>query len=251
MTELKLRAILKGLVVSTLALALSSCSSGSNSTTSNSSSNLSSFSGSYVFSVTGTDPTDGDYSDLGRFVADGKGGIVQGVADYNLGSGIDSSVPLTGTYTVASGVASIHLTDGNKVFDNFSTTISTTGSSAISDFDASGSGTLYTQDTTGFSPVGAYSYTLKGEGQGTITGSGNLVTGTGFTFTGGTMSYMDGATLQNYSVVSGFLRPPQPNGRGQGAIVGNNLAYYVVGPKQILAIGLDEHSLLLITAAKA
>ena len=58
-------------------------------------------SGAYAFSASGADPADGDYFVAGSFTADGKGGL-SGIEDLNLGSGVDSSVPFTGTYQLDS-----------------------------------------------------------------------------------------------------------------------------------------------------
>ena len=251
MSEAKLSAILKCLAVSAIAVGLTSCSSGSgSSSTGPALPTLASVSGSYVFSVTGTDPTDGDYFALGSFVADGKGNITSGVADYNLGSGIDAHVPLTGTYTISGAIATILLTDGGSVHDTIYAPLNPSGSSTITSFDGTGSGTLYPQTVTTLNPVGTYSYTVKGEGQGTVTGSGTLTVGAGDTFSSGTLSYTDAQTTSTYSSVTGFLYPPVSGGRGQGSLVGNNLAYYVVSSSQVLAINLDQRALLLLTAQK-
>jgi hypothetical protein len=248
MIEISRSAILKCLGVSALALGLTSCSG--NSVTGPPPPTLASLTGNYVFSVTGTDPTDGDYFVLGSFVADGKGNITSAVADYNLGSGIDANVPLTGTYTVSGEVATIKLTDGGETQDSFVTSLVTSGTAAIQSFDGDGSGVLYAQTTSGFSPMGNFAYTVKGEGQGTVTGSGQLVVGAGGTFSSGTLSYMDAQTLATYPTITGFLYTPENGGRGQASLEGNNLAYYVVSPSQVLMIGLDERALLLITALK-
>ena len=102
-----------------------------------------------------------------------------GQPDYNLGSGIDADVPLTGTYVQSGTALTVKLTDGGTVDDSFTTTLATSGSSPIANFDSSGSGNLYPQTTSGFTPVGAYAYTVQGEQQGTLTGSGQLVVAAG------------------------------------------------------------------------
>ena len=55
--------------------------------------------GGYVFTAAGTDPADGDYFAAGSLQADGAGNAT-GIEDVNLGSGVDSAVPVTGTYLV-------------------------------------------------------------------------------------------------------------------------------------------------------
>jgi hypothetical protein len=234
---------------SALIVMLTACS-GSGSSTTAQGPGISNVSGSYVFQASGTNSTDGDYSVLGSFVADGKGNITSAVADYNLGSGIDQNVPLTGTYTVANGTTTINLTDGGSVKDSFTAAIVSTGSTSLINFDGSGSGTLYAQTTSGFTTPGTYSFSITGEGQGTITGSGQFVAGSTGTFTGGTYTYTDAQTPQNYSAVTGFLAAPLTSGRGVAALEGSNLAYYVVGPNQILMLGLNDQNLLYIPATK-
>jgi hypothetical protein len=91
---------------------------------------------------------------------------------------------------------------------------------------------------------------LTGEGQGTITGSGQFVAGASGAFTGGNLTFNDSQTSTSYSTVTGFLGAPLTSGRGQAALVGSNLAYYVVGPNQILMLGLNEQNLIYIPATK-
>ena len=114
----------------------------------------------------------------------------------------------------------------------------------------SGSGTLYKQTTSGFTTPGTYSFSITGEGQGTITGSGQFVAGLGGAFTGGNLTFTDSQTSTSYSAVTGFLGAPLLSGRGAGALEGSNLAYYVVGPNQILMLGLNDQNLLMIPATK-
>jgi hypothetical protein len=254
MTEAKRNAI-RSLVTSALALALTACggNGGSNTTTgTTATSSVSSLSGNFVFSAVGTDPADGDYGVLGSFVADGKGNITSGVADYNLGSGVDSSVPLTGTYTVSgTGAVVVSLTDGGSVKDTITTTVvPSSGSSPISSFDGTGTGTLYAQVTTGFSPTGTYNFTVGGEGNSTVSGSGTVVAGSGGTFTSGSLTYQDGVNVTNYTNPAGFVFTPNANGRGQASLIGDNLSYYVIGPKQVEFIGLDARALLILPATK-
>lgn len=211
----------------------------------------SALSGNFVFSVTGTDPADGDYSVLGSFQADGKGNITNGVADYNLGSGVDANVTLTGTYTVNSGAATITLLDSGVVKDTFTAVLVNTGSTPVQNFDGSGSGTLYSQVTAGFVTPGTYSFSLQGEGDGTISGSGQFVAGSAGAFAGGDLTFTDGQTATNYTSLAGYLAAPAAGtGRGFASLEGNNLAYYVVGPNQIQMMGLDARYLLTIPAQK-
>ena len=209
-----------------------------------------SLSGSYVFTATGTDSGDGDYSVVGSFVADGAGHITSGVADYNLGSGIDDNVSLTGSYTASGGTATVTLMDSGVVKDTFTAVLVNSGSTTLASFDGTGSGTLYPQVTSGYTTAGTYSFSIKGEGDGVISGSGQVVAAASGAFTSGNLTLTNGSASQTYSAVTGLLGPTGAGGRGFANIEGNNLAYYVVGPSQIQMMGIDARYLLTIPATK-
>jgi hypothetical protein len=250
MSDLRLGTILKCAGVSALAVALVACGNG---TSGNTTLPLttSALSGSYVFTAAGTDASDGDYSVAGSFVADGKGNITSAVADYNLGSGIDDNVALTGTYTVSGGTIAVTLMDGGSVKDTFTTApVSSAGTAGVSNFDGTGSGKLYAQVTSGYTTPGTYSFSLSGEGDGTVSGSGQFVAGATGAFTSGNMTLSYSQTSLSYPALAGVISPPSTSGRGYANIAGNNLAYYVIGPNQIQMIGLDERYLLTIPAQK-
>ncbi len=211
---------------------------------------VSALSGSYVFTASGTDPNDGDYSVVGSFTADGKGNITGGVADYNLGSGVDENVPLTGTYSVTAGTASVTLTDGGSVKDTFTTTLVNSGSGLVQNFDGTGNGTLYPQSASSFTAPGSYSFSLAGEGDGVISGSGTFTAGATGAFTAGSLTFTDAQTAESYPAISGYLGTPEAGGRGFANIEGNNLAYYVIGSNNIQMMGLDERILLTVPAQK-
>jgi hypothetical protein len=247
MTNNRQRLVVKCLGVSALAALMTACANQATVSSVPAVNNA----GSYVFTATGTSSVDGDYSVIGSFVADGSGNISSGVADYNLGSGIDSGVALSGTYTLVGNVATVTLTNSTKTFtDTFNTNLGN-GVSNVSNFDGTGSGTLYPQTTSGFTPAGTYAFTAKGEGDGTISGSGSFVANAGGTLVSGNTTFTTNATTLTTTTATGFLYAPQTGGRGQGALQGNNLAYYVIGPKQIVALNLDSGSLLLIPATKS
>ena len=206
--------------------------------------------GNYVFSASGTDGTDGDYFVVGSFVADGNGNITSGTVDYNLGSGVDKAVPITGKYTFLGNVATVNITSGDAGFSDIFNTNFGQATAPVTNFDGTGSGMLYQQVTTGFSPAGTYSYTVKGEEDGTVTGSGSFVANAGGTITSGSSTYTNGDATAT-ATATGFVYAPLANGRGVGSVQGIDLAYYVISPTQILAIGLDDRALLMIPATKA
>jgi hypothetical protein len=201
-----------------------------------------------VLSVTGTDSSDGDYYVAGSLAFDGKGGVT-GVADYNLGSGIDDNVPLTGTYTVSGTTASVTLVYGTGQQDTFSAALAKTGAQAVSSFDGTGTGTLTPATGSAFATSGSYTFALSGEGQGAVTSSGAF-TVAGNTVASGTQSYTDGGVSMDYASLSGILEPVQANGRGVAAIGGYTFGYYPVSTSSIVLAGTDDRVLLYGTATK-
>ena len=178
------------------------------------------------------------------------GHITSGVADYNLGSGIDDNVALTGSYTASGGTATVTLMDSGVVKDTFTAVLVNSGSTTLASFDGTGSGTLYPQVTSGYTTAGTYSFSIKGEGDGVISGSGQVVAAASGAFTSGNLTFTNGSASQTYSTVTGLLGPTGAGGRGFANIEGNNLAYYVVGPSQIQMMGIDARYLLTIPATK-
>ncbi len=262
-TAIRKRTMSSGKVASFLAFVAATCLTGSLTACGNNSTSTTptsttltanALSGRYTFLVTGTNATDGDYSVAGSFTADGKGGISSGVADYSLGSGIDSNVPLTGTYTVSGGVATILLTDSAGLQDSYTTTLFASGgsqvSSVIAKTDGTGTGTLYSPAIGTFTPAGSYTYALKGEGQGVVAVNGSFVAATSGTFSSGSETFTDGKTTISSTATGGFLYPAQANGRGQAAIGGNSFSYYPTSANQVVLIGLDDSALLYGTASK-
>lgn len=205
--------------------------------------------GSYVFTATGSDPSDGDYFIAGSFQADGAGKITNGVEDLNLGSGVDTGVAFTGAYTVDSaGNATITLSDGSGIPTFFNVALAGGSSFTITNFDGTGSGTLQAQSVSGFSPNGNFTFTLSGEGQGTVAASGAF-TNAGV-ITAGTEKYTDGTLSLNIAALSGFLGPAFEGGRGVATIGSNEFSYYVVSQNQIILAGLEEATLLHGTASR-
>jgi hypothetical protein len=206
--------------------------------------------GSYVFSATGTDLSDGDYFIAGSFQADGKGNISNGLEDLNLGSGVDSAAPFNGTYVVDSGGnAIVNISDESGVATFFNVALAKSGSSQITSFNGTGSGTLEPQNTSGFSNVGMFTFSLTGEGEGQITGSGSFTTGGGGALSG-TENFADGVLMTNNTAIGGVLEMPFDGGRGLATIGSNQFSYYVVSPNEIILAGLDEASLIHGTAQK-
>lgn len=240
------------LFASALAATLVACSSSSSSSTPTTTV-ASALSGTFVFTANGTDPNDGLYDVAGVLTFDGKGNVTSGVADYNLGSGIDMNVPLTGTYTVAgTTTAIVTLTDGQGTEDAFTVNVSSSSSSAsaITGFDGTGTGTLTPQTASStFATSGTYTYSLSGLGENTLASTGGFTVASG-TITAGTQDITDGVVVTDYAKITGILEPVQSNGRGQASFNGYNFSYYPVTANQIVLVGLDDRSLLYGSAQK-
>jgi hypothetical protein len=207
-------------------------------------------SGTFVFSATGTDPSDGDYFVAGSITADGSGGIT-GVEDLNLGSGIDSDVTFKGTYQVdPGGNVTVNLAD-TATNGSFFTFPLPSGSSPVKiSYNSTGSGTLQPQSVTGFSNAGTFNFTLTGEGEGTVTGSGSFTTNAAGGITAGSEQYQDGTYSRSTAALTGELSPAFSGGRGTAVIGSNLFSYYVVSQKQIILAGLEDLTLIDGSATK-
>ena len=240
--------------IATLALAglLAACGSDKSNTASgsNATPSVAQLNGTFVFSANGSDPADGSYFVAGSFTADGKGGLT-GIEDLNLGSGVDSSVPFTGTYQVDSaGTVAVTVSDGTGVPTFFTFPVpSGSGATKVS-YDGTGTGTVQAQSTSGFSNVGTFAFTLNGQGEGTVTGSGSFTTNAAGSFTAGTENFSDGPFARNTSALTGTLSPVFNGGRGT-AVIGTELfSYYAVSQNQIVLAGLEDTTLIYGTATK-
>lgn len=207
------------------------------------------FSGTFAFSASGTDPSDGDYFVAGSITANGKGSVT-GIEDLNLGSGVDSTVPFTGTYTVdSSSNVIVTLSDGSGTPTILMFTAPSGSGSTKLTYNGSASGTLQAQ-TSGFANAGTYAFTLSGEGEAAVTASGTFTLGGGGVIASGTEKYQDGTYIRNTQSLSGIVSPPFSSGRGTAVIGSNVFSYYAVSPTQIILAGLDNDALLFGTASK-
>src|SRR5215470_9578490 len=132
----RVRALYLGLVLCATLFSMACGGSSSKSTTATAAAaQPGALKGSFVFTATGSDPTDGDYFIAGSFQSDGAGHITSGIEDVNLGSGVASEIPFTGTYTAdAAGNISATLSDGSGI-PTFFNEVSSGGSFQIKSFD--------------------------------------------------------------------------------------------------------------------
>jgi hypothetical protein len=232
---------------------LAACGGGSNSSnqpgTVTATPRLAQFGGAFAFSANGTDPADGDYFVAGSLTADGNGKVT-GIEDLNLGSGIDSSVPFTGTYTIdSSSNVMVTLSDGPATPTIFTFPLPSGSTSVKVSYNGTGTGTLQAQ-TSGFTNSGTYAFTLSGEGTGTVTASGTFTLGGAGVIASGSEQFQDGTFTRNTSSLTGIVSPTFTGGRGTAAIGANLFSYYAVSPNQIILAGLDDSTLLFGTATK-
>ena len=208
-------------------------------------------SGTFVFSASGTDPADGDFFVAGSLTSDGKGNVT-GVEDLNLGSGVDSGVAFTGTYTVDGGKnVTLTLSDGTGTPTFLIFPLPSGSASAKLNYDGTGTGALQAQSAGSFNNVGTFNFTLNGEGEGTVTSSGSFTTAdSSGTIAAGTQNYQDGSYTRNTAILSGLLSPSFDGGRGTVVIGPNMFSYYVVSQNQIVLAGLEDSTLLYGTATK-
>ena len=235
---------LKLLPLAASALLLSSCGDSKNKQTETTFTNAS-LQGNFVFSVSGTDQIDGDFSAAGSFQADGAGKITSGMEDVNFASGVDPGVAISGVYRIDSdGHGTVTLNDASGPIDFFEIQLAKNGSAKILNFDSTGAGgTLEKQDTSSFSQAGSYSFTLSGEEEDTITASGSFSSDASGNISGGNGSFNQGSSSSNLTL-SGMMGPAFENGRGQLLLGGNKFSYYVVSGSRLILTGLEDSILL-------
>ena len=236
---------LKLLLLSGSALLLSSCGDSPKKSPSATSFTNASLKGNFVFSVSGTDQIDGDFSAAGSFQADGAGKITSGIEDVNFASGVDPGVAVSGAYRIDSdGHGTITLSDASDPIDFLEIQLASDGSAKILNFDSTGAGgALEKQVSSPFSQAGSYSFTLSGEEDDTISASGSFSTDANGNINGGNESFNEGSSSSNIAL-GGMMSPAFDNGRGQLLLGGNKFSYYVVSPNRIILAGLEDSILL-------
>ena len=227
------------------ALLLSSCGDSPKNSPSSSAFTNASFKGGFVFSVSGTDQIDGDFSAAGSFQADGAGKITDGIEDVNFASGVDPGVAINGVYRIDSdGHGTITLNDSSGPIDFLEIQLAKDGSAKILNFDSTGaSGTLEKQETSAFTRAGAYSFTLSGEEDDTISASGSFSSDANGNITAGDGNFNQGSSSDKIAP-GGMMSPIFDGGRGQLLLGGNKFSYYVVSSNRVILAGLEDSVLL-------
>lgn len=185
--------------------------------------------GTYVFSISGTDITNGNpYTIAGTFTANGAGGngkgtITGGTLDINDPSEFSSpaigvSISNSSTYTVSvdgRGQATIGTNIGNG-FPNlvFDFVLSSSSHGLITEFDgfATGSGTIDAQ-ASGVTPTGSYAFSFSGatETGTSFAAAGNFTLGSGGTISSGEADFNNGAvTISAAQALTGTVTVASP-----------------------------------------
>lgn len=227
------------------ALLLSSCGDSPKNSPSSTTFTNASFKGNFVFSVSGTDQIDGDFSAAGSIQADGAGKITSGIEDVNFASGVDAGVVISGIYRIDSdGRGTVTLNDPSGPIDFFDIQLAKDGSAKITNFDSTGAGgTLDKQETSAFAQAGAYSFTLSGEEDDTISASGSFSADGNGNIASGMSNFNQGSSSSTLAL-NGMMTPTFDNGRGELLLGGNKFSYYVVSSNRLILAGLEDSILL-------
>lgn len=229
------------------------------------SANDSELNGQYAFLFNGFDDATGSQLAIaGSFTADGSGNITGGIEDENGPNGAALSLPLTGTYNIASnntGAFTINTAGGSKTYAVALNSISngvaqkarfiefddTTGSSG-----QRGSGLLRLQDASAFSLTsitGPYAFGFSGQDssgkRATIVGA--FTTDGGGKIIGGVADENVAGTATNPLLTGAYTTPTMSDGRA--SIILNpsntsslNLSAYVVSASELLVMRTDTFS---------
>jgi hypothetical protein len=177
--------------------------------------------GTYVFSVSGVDGSDGPYAIAGTLTADGSGGngkgnISAGTIDINDPSGLTApaagvSINSGGFYSISvdgRGQITIGLSSNISGFPNltFDFVLQDTNHGLVTEFDTfgTGSGTIDLQ-AAGVTPTGSYAFSLSG-----ASGTTAWATAGNFTLTGSALAGLDdlnegGVSILPSQALSGSL----------------------------------------------
>ena len=161
----------------------------------------SNFNGTYVFSITGTELTNGTpYAMVGSLTANGNGGL-SGVVDINdtaFATAYSPAIPPLANGTISNGSYNVSVdgrgqakfTTANPLFSSITLdfVLSSNSQGLVTEFDgiATGSGTLDAQ-TSGTTPSGTYAFSFSGadfSSGGEYATVGNFTVGAGGAITG-------------------------------------------------------------------
>jgi hypothetical protein len=195
----------------------------------------------------------------GRFHADGRGNITDGLEDMNLGSGVSQSVAFTGAYAIGADHRGRFTMTTAKGTSTYLMTVEPPGTKGkFMKFDAlpenspiSGTGYFEMQDKAAFSLssiAGPYAIGISSLAYGPLAALGRFTVGTTGEFSDGRMDTNGPAN----PIVTGSLGTPSSStGRGIATLTLTpappfgatfNFAYYVISAQKILLIQMDDRT---------
>jgi uncharacterized protein YjdB len=223
---------------------------------------LPALSGSYVFAFT-SDNASGPEFLAGSFTADGAGNLT-GVEDANTASGVQTDVPLNGSYFVYPDGRGQLTFDQNAIHTlsagiTFRFVLASGGTKGLAiQFDGQGSAAgIFEQQDTSASLTGNYVFRVNGSdtvfdplgqvGVFTADNAGNI--------TAGMEDQSDnGVVPANPTTLTGGTYVLGPNGRGtltlNSAAGSSSFVFYVVSANRIELLGIDSSPLLAGAAEK-
>lgn len=217
-------------------------------------------SGPYAFQFIGYD-SGGLVVAGGTFNADGSGTITTGNEDINRSSGVNTSVDLTGTYTVGADKRGVlTLTSGTLGSATYRFALKTSGDGYLIEFDDAtgagtrGSGVFRKQDATAFNLAqfsGSFAFGFQGELNGSRAGAvGRLTSSTTGVLSGGVMDVSVPDTSFGNLTTTGNLFAIDTNGRGTATLNVAGLTipgtfdftFYVVSATEAFFVQVDVRS---------
>jgi hypothetical protein len=210
----------------------------------------SSLKGAYVFSFAGFN-SNGRFSVVGGFQADGNGNLTNGLEDLNGSGGVFTNVPFAGAYAVGpDGRGSATITSSQRT-TNFHFVLVAVGQAQIVEFDPAenGNGTVVQQDTSVLSLTtlaGNWAFFLSGAGPNaeTVADAGRFSLDSAGNITLGVEDYNDGGTVNSNAAFTGTASSVSSNGRGtvsfSSTLGTSNFVFYVASVNQIFVIETDS-----------
>lgn len=211
--------------------------------------------GQYAFSFAGKN-SGGAYASAGTITFDGAGGITTGSEDVNNGSATGVSIT-GGTYHIGTdgrGLATVVTSAGTETWQ-IALKDNTKAFLIRGDANVSGSGTMYSQDSTKFNVAaitGNYGLQANGPaaGQTGATAIAGAVAANGAgAFTSGKVDISTGTTASpNQAATGTYVAPSSTTGRGTLSISDTsgtqNFAYYVVNGTRLVIVETDAGATL-------
>jgi hypothetical protein len=218
--------------------------------------------GQYAFLVNGFDDATGNqFAYIGSLTMNGSGEITAGIEDVNLPSGMQTSIPIQGTYAIGADNRGTATITGGGVSNTFAFSVgSITGGVAsqlnIIEFDDTngtsgrrGSGTAYLQVPAAFSVASINGpYAIELIGQNATAGSRAVILGA-FTATGttgdiaGTVDLNNAGTVAINNPFTGTITSSPgtaTSGQVTLTILGSNQVGYIVSASQILVMSTTD-----------